>query len=116
LPGIESLRHFLECVESEVFEKIVETASFLLECAHRHLEESRDRLRRWRQKEFRSHEIPANAKERREMLKEEEVEVEQGPTRIVEAEALVEWFKGIDRSDPRLAAIPPPQPLRAGKR
>jgi hypothetical protein len=49
------------------------------------------------------------------MLKEEEEEVELGPTRIVEAEALVEWLNSIDRSNPRLASIPAP-PQQLGKR
>jgi hypothetical protein len=116
LPDIEALRHFLECVEREIFEKITARAASHIGYANRNLEESRDRVRRWRQKEFRSNEIPANARERRERLKEEEDEVEQGPTRIVEAEALVEWLGSIDRSNPRLASIPPPQPPRAGRR
>ena len=116
LSVIEPLRHFLESVETEVFEKVVADAGSRLEYAKRHLDESRDRLRRWRQKQFWANEAPANKRELREMLKDEEENVEQGPTRIVELEAFVEWLNGIDRSNPRLALTPAPPPQRSGKR
>jgi hypothetical protein len=104
---IEVLRHFLECVESEVFAKITTDSNLRLEHAKRDLEESRDRVRRWRQKQFWANEIPANTRERREMLKEEETNVERGPTQIVELEAFIEWLNTIDRSNPTLASNGP---------
>jgi hypothetical protein len=113
LPDIEVVRLFLECVESEVFDKIVGDTASRLERARRDLQEGRDRVRRWRQKQFWPDETPGNERERREMLKEEEANVTRGPTQIVELEAFTEWLNNVDRSNPRLAAIPaPPPPLR----
>jgi hypothetical protein len=108
LSALEGLRHFLECVETEVFEKLIAYAPSRLKHARRDLEDSRDRVRRWRQKQFWATEVAANARERREMLQEEEANVKSGPNQIAELEAFIEWLNTIDRSNPTLASIPVP--------
>jgi hypothetical protein len=109
---IEALRRFLECVEGEVFDKIVTDSTLRLKHARRDLEDSRDRVQRWRKKQYWATEATANARERREMLKEEEDNVECGPTQIVELEVYVGWLGTIDRSNPKLASIPVPPRTR----
>lgn len=87
--------------------------------ARRWIEGSRDRLKRcWQNRDFQPHEATANKAEYREMLKDEEQSVADGPNRITEAEAFVEWLKGIDRSNPTLESVPCPEPAhkRSGKR
>jgi hypothetical protein len=117
ISGLEVLRRFLEHVETDVFEKIVGDAHLRLAHARRSLEENQDRVRRWRNREFRADEAPANKRELREMLKEAEEETEYLPSRITETEAYLEWLKGIDRSAPNLQSVPPPSPRRrSGKR
>ena len=110
MPDIEVLRSFLECVEPEVFDKIVTHTAARLKSTRKHLEESRDRVRRWRQKQFWPDEIPANTRERKEMLMEEEENVERGPGEIAELESFAEWLKGIDRSFSKLVSTPSPRP------
>ena len=116
--GIESLRRFLERVECEVFEKIVTDSRRWLTGVKREPENSRDRVQRWRQKQFRPDETPANTRERREMLKEEVAYVESAPNQIIEVEAFLEWLDTVDRSKPTLASIPVPigkGPKQSGK-
>jgi hypothetical protein len=108
ISGLEVLRRFLEHVETDVFEKIVGDAHLRLAHARQSLDENQDRVRRWRNREFRADETPANKTELREMLKEAEEETEHLPTRITETEAFIEWLKGIDRSAPTLRSVPPP--------
>lgn len=110
MPDIEVLRRFLECVEPEMFDKIVADTAARLKGTRRQLEDSRDRVRRWRQKQFWPDEMPANARERKEMLTEEEENVNRGPGEIAELEAFAEWLRGEDRSSPMLAFTPPPRP------
>jgi DNA-directed RNA polymerase subunit H (RpoH/RPB5) len=111
-PGLEVLRPFLERVESEAFEKILHDAGARLEHSKRRLEESRDRVNRWRRKQFWVNETPANNRELKEMLRWEEENMEQGPTVIAKEEAFVEWLRGIDRSNPTLALRPAPPPRK----
>lgn len=109
-PNIEALRPFLECVEPEMFDKIVTDAIARLKAYRKHLEDSHDRIRRWRLKQFRPNEMPANARERKEMLMEEEENVNWAPGEIAELEAFTEWLKDVDRSAPTLVATPAPRP------
>jgi hypothetical protein len=81
---------FLECVESETFEKITSDARKRLKHVKRSLDDNRDRIRRWKKREFWADETPANKREYREMLKEAHEESEQLPTRITENEAFIE--------------------------
>jgi DNA-directed RNA polymerase subunit H (RpoH/RPB5) len=115
--GLEALRPFLECVEPETFERINSDSDARLKHTRRWLDEYRDQIRRWRNREFWANETPANKREYREMLKEAEEEAERLPNRITEKEAFVEWLKGIDRSAPTLRSVPPPpaQQRRSGK-
>ena len=115
---IEPLRRFLEDVEPEVFDKIVNDTHGNLRWAKRSLEESRERLERWRRKEFWGNETPKSKRELREMLVEEEQTFRESPTRITECEVFLEWLKGIDRSNPRLKAVacPPAPARRSGQR
>jgi DNA-directed RNA polymerase subunit H (RpoH/RPB5) len=110
--GLETLRRFLECVEPETFEKITSDARKRLKHAKRSLDDNRDRIRRWKMREFWGDETPANKREYQEMLKEAEEEAEQLPTRITEGEAFIEWLRGIDRSAPTLRFVPPPAQQR----
>jgi hypothetical protein len=112
MPNVEALRPFLECVEPEIFDKIATDTAARLKSTRKHLEESRDRVLRWRQKQFWPNEMPRNARERREMLKEEEENVDRGTNEIAELEVFVEWLKGVDRSFPRLLSTPPPRRSR----
>ena len=105
---LETLRRFLECVELEIFKKFTSDAHARLKHAKRSLDDNRDRIRRWKKREFWGDETPANKREYLEMLKEAEEEAEQLPTRITEDEALIEWLRGIDRSAPTLRFVPPP--------
>jgi hypothetical protein len=115
---IEPLRPFFENVEPEVFEAIFEFSKERLGHAKRWLEESRDRLERWRRKEFWANETPKSKRELREMLAEEDQTVRETPTQITQYEAFLEWLKGVDRSNPRLKAVacPPAPERRTGKR
>ena len=115
---MEPLRRFLEDVEPEVFDKIVSDTHRNLKWAKRPQEESRERLERWRRKEFWDNETPTSKRELREMLAEEAQTFRESPTRITECEAFLEWLKGIDRSNPRLNAVacPPAPERRFGKR
>jgi hypothetical protein len=115
LPEVEALHHFLEAVEPEVFEKVTEDAGSRLEWAKRNLEETRDRLERWKLKQFWAGEAPTNKREYREMLKSDQEDVGLGLTRIVQLAAFVEWLKSVDRTNPTLTSIPPP-PKRSSKR
>jgi len=116
--GLEALRPFLECVEPETFERITSDADAGPKCTRRWLDEYRDQIERWRNREFWADEAPANKREYREMLKEAEDAAERLPNRITETEAFVEWLKGIDRSAPTLRSVPPPpvQQRKFGKR
>jgi hypothetical protein len=98
----EPLRRLLEHVEPEVFDKIVNDTDKRLKWTKRSLDESRNRLERWRRKEFWANEAPKNKREYREVVAEEAEIVRETPTRITEYEAFLEWLKGIDRSNPRL--------------
>lgn len=110
---IEGLRPFFERVESEVLDKAVADAKSRLESTKRHLEEGRDRVRRWRQKQFWANETPSNKRELKEMLNEEQENVERCPTWIAELEAFIEWLNSIDRSRSTLASVPAPPPPQA---
>jgi hypothetical protein len=111
LPGLETLRPFLESVESEVFEKIVEEVESWPVFIRRWQDDSRDRLRRYRSREYLSDEKPVNKAERREVIREEEGSLDQYPNQLAESAALIEWFKAIDRSNPRLRSVAcPPAP------
>lgn len=116
--GLETLRRFLECVESETFEKITSDARARLEHTKRSLDESLDHIQRWKRREFWVDETPANKREYREMLEEAEEQSEQLPTQITESEAFIEWLIGIDRSGPTLRFVPAPpaQQRKTGKR
>ena len=115
---IEPLRPFLEHVEPEMYEAMIDDSKERLGHAKRWLDESRDRLERWRRKEFWADETPKTKRELREMLAEEEQTFRESPTRITECEAFLEWLKGIDRSNPCLKAVacPPAPERRSGKR
>jgi len=115
---MESLRRFLEHVEPDVFDKIVSDTHKRLKWAKRWLEESLDRIDRWRRKEFWANETPKSKRELREMLAEEDQIVRETPTQITQYEAFLEWLKGVDRSNPRLKAVacPPALERRTGKR
>jgi hypothetical protein len=115
---MEPLRRFLEDVEPEVFDRIVNDTNGNLKWAKRSLDESRDRLERWRRKQFWGNETPKSKRELREMLVEEEQTFRESPTRITECEVFLEWLKGVDRSNPRLKAVacPPAPERRSGKR
>jgi hypothetical protein len=52
------LRRFLEDVEPEVFDRIVNDTNGNLKWAKRSLDESRDRLERWRRKQFGATRLP----------------------------------------------------------
>jgi DNA-directed RNA polymerase subunit H (RpoH/RPB5) len=108
LAGLETLRSFLERVESETFEQMTREAQRRLKSAKRSLEETRDRLKRWKNREFWRGETPTNKREYQEMLKELEDDVEQLPTQITANEAYIEWLRSIDRSSPTLRSVPPP--------
>jgi len=112
IPELEVLRRFLECVEGDVFEKIVGGAHRHLLHAKRSLDENRDRVERWRNREFWADETPRNKRELREMLKEAEEETARLPNCITLAEAFIEWLNGIDRTSPNLGSVPPPTPQR----
>lgn len=114
LPKLEVLRPFLEDVESELFDKILEEAFSWPGLQRRWQDESRDRLRRWKEREFLPDEKPVNQAEYRQMLRDEEAELADYPNHIAESEALVEWLKGIDRSNPRLKFVACPS--KPGKR
>jgi hypothetical protein len=79
-------------VETEVFEIIVGEAESSPGFLRRWQEESRDRLRRWKGREFLPDEKPVNKAEYREMLRTEEAELADYPNRIAESEALIEWL------------------------
>ena len=115
---MESLRRFLEHLEPEVFDKIVKDTDNRLKWAIRSLDESRNRLERWRRKEFWANEAPKNKREYRETVAEEAEIVRETPTQITQYEAFLEWLKGIDRSNPRLktVACPPAPERRSGKK
>lgn len=113
--NMEVLRCFLECVETAIFEKLLTDMPLRLKHAKRSLENSRDRVRRWRQKQFWADEMPANARERREMLQEEEANIASGPTWIAALEAFAEWLNTIDRSNPTLASIPVPPRFKSSR-
>ena len=115
---MESLRRFLEHVEPDVFDKIVSDTHKRLKWAKRWLEESLDRIDRWRRKEFWALETPKSKRELREMLAEEDQIVRETPTQITQYEAFLEWLKGVDRSNLRLKAVacPPAPERRTGKR
>jgi hypothetical protein len=110
ISGLEKLRRFMECVEADVFEKIVTDARLRLSHAKSNLDVNRDRVQRWRNREFWADEAPKNKRELREMLKEAEDETKRLPNCITETEVFIEWLKGIDRSAPRLRSVPPPAP------
>jgi hypothetical protein len=105
-------------MEHELFEKTMADAKDGVHHAKRWLEDSRDRLTRWRNRDFGGDRPPANKTEYREMLKDEEQSVADGPNRIIEAEAFVEWLRDVNRSKPTLASVPCPEPSqkRSGKR
>lgn len=115
---IEPLRPFLENVESEMFEAMLDNSTERLGHARRCLDESRDRLERWRRKEFWAGEAPKNKREYREVVAEEAEIVRETPTQITQYEAFLEWLEGVDRSNPRLktVACPPAPERRSGKR
>ena len=115
---IEPLRLFLEHVEREVFDKIVNDTRRSLKWAKRSLEESRERLERWRRKEFWGNEAPRSKRDLREMLSEEAQTVREAPTCITQCEAFLEWLNGIDRTNPQLKAVacPPAPERRSGRR
>jgi hypothetical protein len=108
LAGLETLRSFLERVESETFEQMTRDAERGLKSTKRLLDETRYRVRRWKNREFWRDETPTNEREYREMLKEAEDELECLPTEITTDEAYIEWLRSIDRSSPRLRSVPPP--------
>jgi len=114
---MESLRRFLEHVEPETFDKIVNGTHSWLKWATRWLEESLARLERWRRKEFWGNESAWTNQDLREMLAQEERTVRETPTHITQCEVLLEWLKGVDRSNPRLKAVAcPPAPERRSGR
>ena len=102
---IEPLRPFFENVEPEMFERMTADSHEKLGHAKRWMDESRDRLDRWKRREFWADETPKNKRELREMLADEEQTFRESPTRITECEAFLEWLKGIDRSNPRLEFV-----------
>jgi hypothetical protein len=114
----ESLRRFLEHVEPEVFAKIVSDTHKRLKCAKRWLEESLDRIDRWRRKDFWANETSKSKRELREMLADEDQIVRETPTQITQYEAFLERLQGVDRSNPRLKAVacPPAPERRTGRR
>jgi hypothetical protein len=112
ISGLEMLRRFMECVEADVFEKIVGDARLHLSHSKSNLDANRDRVQRWRNREFWADEAPKNKRELREMLKEAEDETKRLPNRITQTETFIEWLKGIDRSAPRLQSVPPAMPQR----
>src|SRR5579883_1729609 len=67
---IGSLRPFLTDVEPEVFDKLVSDTEKRRKSAKRWLEESLDRIDRWRRKEFWADEKPNSKRQLREMLAE----------------------------------------------
>ncbi len=113
---LEVLRRFFECVETDVFEKIVGDARLHLSHAKSNLDLNRDRVQRWRNGEFWADESPRNKRELREMLKEAGDEVERLPNRITETEAFIEWLKVVDRAAPKLQSVPPPMPQRESRK
>jgi hypothetical protein len=114
---MESLRRFLEHVEPETFDKIVNGTHSGLKWATRWLEESLARLERWRRKEFWGNESAWTNQDLREMQAQEERTVRETPTHITQCEVLLEWLKGVDRSNPRLKAVAcPPAPERRSGR
>src|ERR1035441_8700942 len=115
---IEPLRPFLENVEPEMFEAMIDNSKERLGDAKRWLDESRDRLERWSRNEFWGDKKQKSNGELREMVADEKQSVHESPTRITECEAFLEWLKGIDRSNPRLKAVacPPAPERRSGKR
>jgi hypothetical protein len=105
-------------MEAEIFGRIIADSEERLGHAKRWLDECRDRLDRWRRKEFWADETPKNKRELREMVADEEQTFRESPTRITECEAFLEWLKGIDSSNPRLktVACPPAPERRSGNR
>ena len=118
LGNLEALRPFFENVEQGVFGAILAETQERVGHVKRWLEDSQDRLERWSRNEFWGDEKPKNKRELREMVAEEKQSVREGPNDIVKCEALFEWLKGIDRSNPRLKAVacPPAPERRSGKR
>lgn len=105
LSEIEALRPFLENVESEMYTTIMTEAEERVDRVKRWLNDSRERLERWERGEFWGDEKPKNRRELREMLVEERQNVSEGPNNIAACEALLEWLRGIDRSNPRLNSV-----------
>jgi hypothetical protein len=118
LAEIESLRPFFEIVEPEMFETIITEAKERVGHVKGWLENSQDRLDRWRRNEFWGDEKLRSKRELREMVADEERSVREAPSSITQCEAFSEWLKGIDRSNPRLktVACPPAPERRSGKR
>ena len=117
ISGSEALRPFLECVEPEYFERITSDSDARLNHIRRWLDEYRDQIERWRNREFWADEAPANKREYREMLKEAEDAAQRLPNRITETEAFIEVLRGISRSAATLRSVPPtPAPQRKSGR
>jgi len=94
----------LENVEAEAFEKIVEDVESWPGLVKRWQEDTRGRLRRWRNRDFSTGKKPVNEAEYRG-----EEDFARYPNLTTEGEALIGWMKWIDRSNPRLKmlACPP---------
>lgn len=117
LPKLEKLRSFLENVESDVFEKVVKEAESWAGMIRRWQDDSRDRLTRWRKREYLSFEKPVSESERREGIQEDKESLARYPNQLAENAAVIEWLKGIDRSNPRLEAVAcPPVPEKASRK
>jgi len=110
IQSLEVLRPFMECVEPEIFDALLESSEARLPTYKNWLDEAEDQLRRWRKGEFWKDEAPASKRELREMLQDAEDTIKRIPTSAVEEQAFVEWMKGIDRSARTLHSVPPPPP------
>lgn len=102
---IEPLRTFLEHVEAEVFEKIVNDTTSRLGQKKRHWEQSSDRLARWSNNEFWVNEEPEDTLELHEMVAAEEQSIRESPARIRQYELLLEWLEKIDSSQQSLRLL-----------
>jgi hypothetical protein len=74
-------------------------------------------VRRWRDRDYLSDDKPVSAEQRREVIREEQEALDQYPNQLAESEAVIEWLKGIDRSNPQLKSVAcPPAPEKAGRK